>query len=507
MFREFRLLAKLEGKRLKHRISYFLSLLGFDATQSRAYQLYIAVFWLFWVFAMWSYLIDQLYQMSNQINPENTVYLLQAVPFLIFIFQLLFLFLVLREPPLKLDAANLLYVATAPISRAVITVIHFFLYMLVPVSFVSLFGTLAAMFFAWRVHPADAGMIGLHAFFVTAFLVYLSGAVCWMVALLKQNLQSIEHKHIFWLLIPLLLLASILLPQIALFPGYAWVATLESTHFNGQIIWLLLATLIALVLLHRVGQHVQMTLIIADSQIHARIQKLGVFGSITAGDVVARIHHQSRLSKRRIHQTGLPMALHGNTALIGQSYLIMRRLSPQAFFSLLSSGMTLASGFLLLTIGIGKPTLQTWLILFLFLLQIRPSHVTRMFREYLNQPYLRQFVPANNLLLFALCITLPFTVTSLGMIAFILLQPWIEPIIGILLAISGLMTISLCLALDMVRVTRYALPRISYEYSLLFSGALIVGSGYLSHSLWVGLGTIIMINIVLMFLLYHSKID
>lgn len=505
MFREFWLLAKLEGKRLRRNIRYWLNLIGFDTHQSQLYQLYLSGFWSFWLFAMWSFLIEQIYSLSSQISPQDTMRWLQLVPLGIFVLQVLFLIQVLRDGPLKLDAASLLYIATAPVSRGVITITYFFRNMLVPVIFISLIGTLAAMFFAWRLYPDTVGVIGLYAFTITACLVYLTGASCWIVGLLKQNRQTVYQKHIFWLIIPLMLFACAWFPQLGLWSGHVWISTITSGAISTQIILLLSCLMIALVLLYGVGQRVQMTFVIADSQIYARIQKIGVFGRIMSADTIARIRHQSRLSKKQVFQTGLSVNLTGNRVLIGQSYLMVKRHSPEELFYLLTSGVILVSIVVLTTRSFGESGIQTWVFLFILMLQIRPYNVTRTFREHLYQPYLRQFMPQNLLLLFVLCTVLPFTIMSLGMVAFLIVQPWIEVFVGSLLAISSLMTASLCLGLSMVRVTRYALPHLAYEYSVLFTGTLIVGSGYLSQSLWIVFGTTIVINIFLMFFLYHSK--
>ncbi|MFN8531413.1 MAG: hypothetical protein U0670_22645, partial [Anaerolineae bacterium] len=184
----------------------------------------------------------------------------------------------------------------------------------------------------------------------------------------------------------------------------------------------------------------------------------------------------------------------------------LMRVSPGAILRLFINGTVLVSvGVFLLSLG-GAPSLPSWMILYILLLQLRPHDVVRGFRVHLDQPFMRQLITVPNLKLFLASIALPFTITALGMVVSILAQRQLDPLIGIVLSLSCLMVLTLCMALGSVQLKRYQIPRIAYEYSLLAAGVIIILSGYASHSLWGAAVASIVVNAVLMLMLSEATL-
>ncbi|MCB9451198.1 MAG: hypothetical protein H6672_07145 [Anaerolineaceae bacterium] len=511
MMPTIRLLTKWEIKRIRHEAVYWLRLLGLERDTSRLYRVYVVVFWAYWVFAVWAFLVEQVYQASQQFPPDDALPLLTTFRFVIALFQIGYTVAVLVDTPLKLTAPDLAYVATAPISRGAITLVRFVRRLFLPAGVLAILGTLAVMFFTWNVQPAHVGIAGLMALFLTFLLVYLSGALSWMIGIYRQSCQSALARRACWLALPLLLVGFGLLPGVFLWPADAWVGVVTGTTGLADFGLLGATLVITFGALFITGNQVRMAQVIDDSQLYARIQRMGALGPMIAADVIARIYKQARLTRKKWLWLRLPATPSPTLALSSRAALSLARLSPQAGLRLVITGMALPSMIIaIITFG-GYRALQTWVLVFL-VLQLpvfRPSDATRFFREPLNQPFLRQFLPANHVLLFISQTTLPLALMSIGMVIALALQPQLDFVAGWMLAVETLVIMTLCEALENVRVTllrgSLRVVTLRYEFTVIFFGVWLVLAGALTRSLWGAALAGVGVMLFLFYLLHHSE--
>ena len=479
MWLDIVLLASLETRRLKNNAAYWLRLLGFESGDSWLYRAYIVAFWSFWAFTIWAFVIEQVEHGSQQIATQDAAAFLDSFPALVLALQFLYFVSLLFDPPLKLLASDLSYTAASPVSRGAITLVHFVRVTLVPAFVLALAGVLAALFFAWSLSTANASMIGIRAFFLAFTLVYVSAALAWMAALSWRN----GHKYIVLLAV---------LVSVFLYPGYALPPA--SIHIRGVVL-LFVGGAAALVGLYIAGERTHMTRVMDSSQTYARIQKLGVWA---AQDMVARIRKQARLARKRHLRKRLPETFNAHGTLFGQSSLVLTRLSPGLGLRLIAAGLAITSlSIVLVTVG-GASSVQTWLLLLVFLIRFRPDDAVRLFSTQRQQPFLRQFLPENNLLLFASQTSLPLLLMGVGVGLAVFTQ---ASLAALPLALGVLVALALSQALETVHS---ALPGFCYEYAVVACGVFIVGPGYLLHSVWAAFAAVVLVNFALALLLYHS---
>ena len=504
MWHDLILLARLEARRLKSQTSNWLRLLGFDRHDSCLFQAYVAGFWLFWVVAMGAFLVEQVELASRQVTVQEVAAVLDGLPPTILGLQLFYLLGLFLNPPLKLVAPDLLYVATSPVSRGAITAVHCARALLVPALLLAALGSLAALFFAWGLAAPSPGLIACQALLLTAGLAYLSGALSWAVALARQNSRSVAVWRAFGLVFLAAGIGAWLAPGVFLWPGRMWTGMVRGSLHAGHIALLLAGLAAALAALYVTGSRTHMAGVIDLSQTYARIRKLGVWGQVEAAEVVARLRSQSRIASRRRLRGRLLQTFNIPGTLFGQSWLVLVRLSPALLLRLLAAGAVFSSAAItLVTLG-DASSVQTWALLFIALIQFRPNDALRGFQISVRQPFLRQFLPADNLLLFASQTSLPLLIMSAGVALAALLQPWVEPAIALLLAVAVLLGLALCQALENVRLPEHLLPGFSYEYTVIFLGSVIVGCGYLLHSAWAALAAMILADLGLALLLRRS---
>src|SRR5690606_28464410 len=106
---------------------------------------------------------------------------------------------------------------------------------------------------------------------------------------------------------------------------------------------------------------------------------------------------------------------------------IVRRLSPGILLRLVGGGAATTSiAISLVRLG-GASAVQTWALLFVVLMQLRPRDALHVYQTPVQRPFLRQFLPQNNLLLFAGQAALPLLIMGLGAGLAALAQPFVAP--------------------------------------------------------------------------------
>ncbi|MBK8022585.1 MAG: hypothetical protein IPK19_14420 [Chloroflexi bacterium] len=302
---------------------------------------------------------------------------------------------------------------------------------------------------------------------------------------------------LFWLTPMLFAVFAAVLPELFLLPGRAWLSVVEGKGPADVLIALIGILPVALILLIMAGNRLRMAKAITDSQQYARIQKMGILGRFLARDVIERIQLQARLGRKRRLKSWFSTRFIGAAALFGHSTVSLIRLSPGAMIRLfVSGGVLVLSVTFILSLG-GSPSLPLFMLLYIVLLQQRPSGLVRGLRAHSDQPFMRQLIPSSSLKLVLASTALPFAITASGMLAVVLAQPLIDPLVGAVLSVSCLITMTLCLALELVRLRHALFPRITYGYSTLAVGSLVILGGYLSGSLWGAAVTSALMNFLL----------
>lgn len=503
--RDLLLVMRLEWKRFKGEASYWLRLLGIEADTGRLYAMYILFFWSVWLFAIWAYVGQQVLDASKQTPRATLTTLGEIAPALILLLQVGYVIYTLRDTPLKFSAPDLLYVAASPIARGAIALVTFLRTLLLPALLVGLVCALFAMYLIWPVAKARFGVAGFEAFLLGILLVYFTGALAWILALFKLHPDVYPRRRVFWAVVPLIVLAALLLPQIMLAPGYLWLTAAAAEVSVVGALTLIACLLLALIGLYQVGQNAHMTLVMDASQTYARIQRMGIVGKFYARDVIRRIHRQARLARKRRLRFALAPNLSGYNMMIGRSLLDILRLAPGSITLPFLRGMALIGLMVFLIRLTGWQAIQTWLIVLILVIQGRPSFLIENFQQDVGQPFLRQFLPPNNLYRLMASALIPFVLACSGGLLALLAQPGIDLLAGSLLIVLGLAGATLCLALEQVEERQIFFQAIRYPYSVGFCTVLVIIAGFIAHSLYGAILALLLINALLSQMMYYSE--
>lgn len=498
MWDDIKTLLRLEYKQVKQQSRDGLLILGIDHEASYGYLMYVVLFFAFWVFAMWSYIVEMVYNASQMLDVALTTDLLNAIPASILVFQVIYFIVILRGKPLKLTVPNMAYMATSPVSRGAVGLVYYIKSAVLPLGIISTLSIFITMFFVWALELPNVGLIGLLAFPLIFGLGVSTTLIGWCMGLAKQIDRARWWRY--WLMIPLVILLGVLIPFVMLWDGRVWVNLIQNSFkpFDAVILLGIIAGLG--VLLVRIATRIDMTIILEDSQIYARIQKLGVFGQMIAPDVISSIKSQAKLAKRQVKTSKFPRQLWGTNALVGYNMVNIYRLSPSLILQLLFSGITYPSIIILVMGFAGFSTLQAWALILIIVMQMRPKNVTRFFQEHHTRPHLRQFLPVDNLTLFLTQTALPLAVTSIGLGISIALRGL--PIGAFFLGVAILLGLALCQVQFDLSTSGF---RIAYEYQVLFFGAVVIASWVVSGDLWAVLGVVIALDLMIASGIKNSK--
>lgn len=506
MISDLRVLTWLEWKRFKSGAAYWLSLIGFEPGANRFYLVYAALFWMFWLYTMWAFVVDQVYRISMTIPAATLTALRDSLPLLIFALQIIYLIGVLRDSPLKLSAAEIEHVAASPADRSSLVLVAFARSAPVLVALAGVASSLVAMLLTWQTAPGVVGFAGLQALVIGAPLCLFSLAVGWIAAMLKQPIRARAARLATWLVIPAAVVLAAGLPQVMLIPGYLWRTTLDAGMSAGSLAGAAALAIGALLLLVMTGRSVNMATAADDSRMYARIQKLGIFARLYADDVIASVQRQSRLARKRHLRLAMAESATGYRVLLNRALLSLFRFAPSSMLGLVMRGVALAGIVSLIARVGGGEHLQTWVLLLIIVIQMRPTELNAAFQQDIGQAFTRQFLPANPLRIALADGALPIALFSFGGLVTVLAQPWIEPVTATVLVIGIAAALTWCQALELVSVPRLIVRRIPYTYSALACGAALIAAGYaLKNAPGVALAAVI-INLVLAGVLYLSRL-
>lgn len=505
MLNDLATLLWVEAKRARKSTVYWLKLVGLDPSDSPFYQLYFLGFWAVWLFIMWAFVVDAVYRVSITVPADMVALLVDLVPLGLLALQGLFLAALLWEPPLRLTVQEMTFWAASPVHRGVVALVQFLRSMPIPMLLVGVVSSLLSMFLTWPIEPARASLAGVQAFLLAGPLVLFTAALAWAVALLPLRPSLHRFRWVLWLCLPLGALGALLLPEWALWLGRLWTTTVAATLTVQATFWLLVLLGVGVALLCYVGGGVHMTLVADQSQTYARLQQFGMLGRIYARDAIQRVERQSRLARRRQIRGRLPSAAQGDAALRYRAWGVWQRQLPSSLFVPLFEGVALA-GFITLMVKLGGwEPLQTWVTVLFSLVVRRPDRLVSLFRRDVDQTFMRQFIPQNNLALFAMDTLFSAMLTTLGGLI-VVLPAWNGSPLTALLVPLVVVLLGLCQALELVRIPRQGLNHVPYPYTVLFSGVLAIGAGLIVESLVATVVVLFLINALLALLLRDSSV-
>lgn len=454
----------LKWKILSNQALYWLRLLGFETDKPWAYLFYVLGFWIFWLFSMWAYLLEQVFKASKFIPLELQAQMRYSIPVAILLIQVIYLVYSLFNDSYKLTAPDINYIVSSPGSRGMIALTNFWVSALIPAVIFALGNCLIEMMLNWHDMPELVGIIGLKAVILGVLLVYFTMAIGWVISSLKRaDIKWVTKLELFLaalvlfvLPIPLNMSMSLTMPAFAV---------------------LIIALLLMLPLVMWIGQRVHLSDVADRSQTYARIQRLGLMGRFYARAVLDRIHRQSRLVKKRELRFNLGNSTSPLNTLLQRSILSLLRLSPRQILTLLGRGIFMTAMVTFLFMSMGWQAFQVWLIIAFQFVLICPSELIGSFGQETSQSFLSQFMPSDKLFVYFTAAVIPVFIASWGGSIVILLVPNIDKLAGIALVILTANALALCLAMELKKFS------VAYEYTVLAYGVLIAATAFFTGSL------------------------
>lgn len=485
MGRDFRTLLHLEGLRLLRQLIYWLRVLGVEASDTRAYQAYFVGFAIFWVVSVWAWAVDNSHGIGRLLMRDDVMTGQALLPAVMLLATSAYVFLALRSSPFKLSAPATLLVAASPAHRGALLWMAYAVSALLPVIITSTLLYFAALTLSWLTALDEIGIIGLQALLTAPLLVAMLMAFAWIIALIKQ--QNPQRGRMLFL-VPVLGVAWATTTPETFLPGVWW-----SKVVGGDLTWTHIGGLTALLfvvwaILWRVGSTLNITAVIEDSHTYSRLVRMGRFNNV---DLAKRIQRQTRLTKRHRRLT-LPDT-HGTQVVFSRAVHQVMTYAPASVLELVFTGVLLASAGNFLAQAVDINQLQVWLLVIVLLVQWRPIALTTAFRQDVQNPFVRQFIPLNPLALLVRDSALPVLWIALGGFGALLLQAPDVPsaVMGMALLLCIVMLLVLCQAVSLIRPNIIGLKRIAYDYVVLFCAVVLIGVLLLTGDIVLLLGAAI----------------
>jgi hypothetical protein len=411
--RDVRALAWLRWRQFRDGAVYWLRVLGYQPNDQsfsqKMYVVYLLLIGLLWVFMMWSWAFEQTNTIGRLLSPVALADILRVLPILVVIGQVYVVVNALRSTPLKLSFADMAYVAGSPISPVAPVLLGFTRQVLTRAVIV---GFIAALFGILVARPVSANLTGIASLRAVAAvmpLVVLTWALAWLIGVARVAYPRVARA--LWILPFALVALLVLLPDWVLWPGRALTLAIYGASpvwlFAG-IIGLSVAFIAALLWL---GTKMNMTQVVDESIVYARIQALGLMAYRQLG-LQARIRmQQARAARRpRLH---LPRAT-GFAALLSRAAISYVRHPLMLLFSAVWGG---AMTQLAVAIIVNNAPIQLWIGWLLAAAFMPPLGVLHVFQSDLEERFLRQFLPVNGFELFIADVLIPLACMIIGALA------------------------------------------------------------------------------------------
>lgn len=443
--RDLRVLFWLRRRQFQDNAVYWLRLLGYESRENsflqNIYVVYLLGIGSIWVFTMWAWFYDTATVVGAGLPPEVLADTLNLLPMIVLVVQVGAMVVALRSTPLKLSFADMAYVAGTPIARSV-PVLAGFIRQVVTRSI--LFGAIWALLTVALLQPVSnavdtgdslrvAGVVGL--------IVVFTWATAWLLGILRLVYPQISRLRLLWLA-PLLLLGLVqVAPDALLWPGRAIILVM----YDLAPVWLVpfiallaLGLTVAFVLL---GNRINMIQAVDESVVYARLAALGLM-AWRMPDLQMRIRMQEATATRK-PWLSLPKA-QGQAALVTRAALSFIRHPSMLLINVLWGA---AMAYIVTLIIANNLPVQIWIGWLLVAGIAPPVGLLHAFRNDLQEPFLRQFLPLNGFQMLLADIILPLICLITGAMVVWVLQGFdfdlltmgvlFIPLVAFLLALCG----------------------------------------------------------------------
>ncbi|MEO1164612.1 MAG: hypothetical protein AAFV98_12560, partial [Chloroflexota bacterium] len=453
------------------------------------------------------YIVDSIYESSRRVPVTDFISLTQFTDVLTLSFFSLQLILIARtlwDTPLKFSAPDIQYIATSPTSKSVIVLLAYLQNNFIRACFLAISTALSALGLGWSLNLDNVIQNGIVTLVAGFLLVYLIATIGWLFGIIKQHLTTPRQQLAVWLIIPVFIFGAILLPSIVLFPAQLWVDAQLGNFTLGNGITLIILLTTSLFTLLSISIQINTTRIIQDSAIYARIQKLGFMGRIYASDVIRRIKFQAKLSKRVPARLFPENALTNRYPLLGLSYVLVSRQAPNTPVGMIVEGIIFTTIPISLFATTSYLSIETWFVVALIFLRSHPSQLTSLFRQTMQNTYLRRMIPDKTTTLFISHAILPTLLISVGMCIPILIQQGAPNIPIYFIALGCLFGLMFALESEHIRLPSRTLPTLQYEHIVLVFIIAIALAFVATTSFWIVAITIFALDALLLFGLWNS---
>lgn len=485
MLNDIRLLLGLGARRLWPQLRYWGTFLGIDPQSHLLLRVYISLFWLAWLVALVFLSAHQAELLGRQLSRTIQQALLAALPVLIALAQVAYVVDRAFRCPIRLDAADRLWIAPSRIRVASLAIVNA-LRDGVPVVVVAS----ASLTFIYVVLEsaadaqtswATAGWVAL----ATGLLAYATHAVVWCAQAVSWRPLPFRARWVWLTFFFAIAIVWSAWPALATGSGQ-WLITL----FAGAPDFLSLVVLGVVDVLLTIGGaalggEVEWARVLRANRQRIERSRYGFLAGLFGIPSFERSERQSTI----LRSFRLPVTFGDRSSqpglLFTRSFLTLWRLAPRSFVDpLLRSGVVgLALALIVRVANIGDPA--SWLLLFLLLLQGRQLGLARHLRVDRERVFMRQFVGVSQIANIGMWMSIPIGLSVLGSVVAMLTAPLTVMLPYVVLSMGVIMLIALCEVAEIHDIPLTKGIRMPYEYWVVLATIPMAWAGLATHSILI----------------------
>ena len=399
--RDARLVLWLRGRQAYGVTRYWLRA-GFgvnpanNSTSERLYSVYLLLFAALWLPAMWLTLASASASIGLLVGVARRPLLLAALPGLVYLLQIGLMMAALRASPLKLTFADIAYVAGAPLPRAIVVLVGFLRVVVVRLPIVVLVAALIGVALTGATGAGAADAMGLRAGATALLLGVFGWALAWAVGAARLAYPRLRRRFV-WLTPLLLLVLAAVIPEIVLWPGRVLEGVIRGREAGVGAPLLAALAVLSLFALGWVGARVNLTVVADESLLYARLSSLGMLG-VRDRDLTRQVRTRAGFAPRRrrlrlASWTGAGAPAARATLTYARHLTLLWPLARDT--GLVVAGCLLLSG--RVPTGGAYGLAQPWIAWLFLVVALPPRGLLQAFRTDIDEPFLRQFAPVDNL--------------------------------------------------------------------------------------------------------------
>ena len=398
---DLRALWWLRWTQFRDSATYWLRTLGYQPPEpgergfgGNLYVLYLIGIAVIWFYTMFSFAFQQMEAIGAALDPDGVAALLDVIPWLSVIALALALSAALRSTPLKLSFADMAYIAGSPVARWAPVLFGFIRQVLLRLLIGLFIVSLISVAIASALELPDPVSAVLRGLISAVPLIILIWSVAWVLGVLRLVYPQLSRIPLLWVLPLVLIPLAIVLPDVFLWPGRGVVAGITGEQPLWYLPLLSLAAAGAIGLFLRASSRINMIQAIDESITYARISAMGLM-AIRHLRVVLQIQRQAASAARK-PRLQLAQAQGFNMLALRAALSYARHPLLLVIAFLWGAAMTWLAALIL----INQLPAQIWIGWLLLAAIAPPAGLLHVLSDDLEEPFLRQFLPMNNLTLF-----------------------------------------------------------------------------------------------------------